>query len=267
MKTLSKVCRPIILSVLVLSVLSVGNSARALEGLKVFRGVLVLEGIIEVGDYDKVRTFLGEKFNFDKINNGVFLASPGGNVIEAIKIGRLIRSLRLSTDAPSGPPNGAPRFGQSLIAANDLVKPQNDNACASACFFIYVAGVYRNLGWAGRLGVHRPVLLESNAKELNVEQTVDVTWQVRGRIQKYLEEMNVPGKYVDLMYSVPPNEVRWISQREFDTDIAGFVPDVKTTLRTKCNLQMKASVAELKKCWGEMRAETLNEAWNKVFKK
>ena len=54
--------------------------SNALEELKVYRGVLVLEGKIVRGDYDKLRSFLGTKSNFDKISSGVFLASPGGTI-------------------------------------------------------------------------------------------------------------------------------------------------------------------------------------------
>jgi hypothetical protein len=75
----------------------------ALEQLKVVRGVLILEGKIEPGDYISVHNFLSEASNFKKMTGEVFLASPGGNVSEALGIGYLIRHLRLSTDAPSRP--------------------------------------------------------------------------------------------------------------------------------------------------------------------
>ena len=139
--------------------------SKAFEELKVYRGVLVLEGKIVSGDYDKLRNFLGTKSNFDKISGGVFLASPGGNMAEAMKIGRLIRTLRLSTDGPSGPPSGITKFGGSLIHANDLVNPKANYLCTSACFFVYVSGIYRNLNWAGRLGVHRPTRIEKCCKQ------------------------------------------------------------------------------------------------------
>ena len=47
--------------------------SKALEELKVYRGVLVLEGKIVPGNYDKLRNFLGTKSNFDKISGAVFL--------------------------------------------------------------------------------------------------------------------------------------------------------------------------------------------------
>src|SRR4029078_4657094 len=62
----------------------------ALEAIKVFRGTMILEGKIEPGDYISVRNFLRLESNFKKISGGVFLASPGGYVVEAMKIGNLI---------------------------------------------------------------------------------------------------------------------------------------------------------------------------------
>jgi hypothetical protein len=241
------------------------SSAGALEDVKVFRGVLVLEGKIQAGDFEKVRNFLGNKANFEKINGGVFAASPGGDLVEATMIGRLIRALRLSTEAPSGPPTEARRFSQPVIAPNNLVNPRTNYQCSSACFFMYVSGVYRNLGWVGRLGIHRPTQLESEANKLDVEQATNLAWRVRAFVKKYLEDMNVPDKYVDLMYSVPPNEVRWISQSEFESDIEGFVPDAKRWLSSKCNLQTKDEAAETRKCWMAYKVQLSNEAWNKVF--
>jgi hypothetical protein len=272
------IMRKLIVMVVVLtSTLVFGVSPSvALEQLKVFRGFLVLEGKIVAGDYKKVRDFLGEKTNFEKITGGVFLASPGGNVIESLKIGRLIRSLRLGTDAPSGPRTGIPRFGESLITPNLLVNARNDYGCASACFFIYVAGVYRHLNWTGRLGYHRPIELESEASKLNVDQVLDHAWRVRQLIQKYLADMDVPDKYVDLIYSVPFNEVHWVTQEEFDSDLQGLVPKAREWIGSKCS-GVKPSLTESTKsatvenqtkeirCWMQFKAELSNEAWMKMF--
>lgn len=236
----------------------------ALEEIKVYRGTLILEGQIGPGDYDKFRAFLGNKSNFDKISSGVFLASPGGSIIQAIKIGRLIRALQLNTDAPSGPPTGPPKFGESPINPNNLRDPKN-YFCASACFFVYVAGVYRNLNWVGRLGIHRPVQLESTAKKLDVNQSLDLNWRVRTEVKKYLEEMDVPVKYVDTIYSIPPNELRLITQSEYDSDLRGFVPEIKDKLRSKCGVQATDQPNEAIKCWARIKGELSSEAWNKVF--
>lgn len=237
----------------------------AFEELKVFRGVLVLEGKIGPGDYDKLRKFLGQKSNFDKISGGVFLASPGGSITQAMKMGRLIHNLRLATDAPSGPQTGIPKFGQSVITPGNLKDPKANYLCASACFFVYVGGVYRNLNWVGRLGVHQPIQLESNAKKLTVDETLNLNWEVRTIVKNYLKDMDVPEKYVDIIYSTPPNEVRWISQNEFDADFGGFIPEMKNLLKSKCGVQSTIQPGEINRCWMRMKADLSNEAWNKEF--
>src|SRR5262245_10066630 len=61
---------------------------------------VVLEGPIEVGDYDKLRDFLLAKREYgehseppcsetylDACPDSIYLASPGGDVVEAMKIG------------------------------------------------------------------------------------------------------------------------------------------------------------------------------------
>ena len=277
-------------AVIALVILNFGaGPSQALEELRVYRGALILEGKIAAGDYNKLRNFLGDKSNFEKISGGVFLASPGGSITEALKIGRLIRGLRLSTDAPSGPATGTPRFGESVITPSQLRDPKSNYGCASACFFVYVAGVYRHLNWVGRLGVHRPFELESEAEKLNVDQALNRNWQVRGMVQKYLAEMNVPDKYADLIYSIPSNEMHWITQNEFDSDLQGFIPGMKDWVGTECDSQVneqksgsanrdakslsientKASLPENRQnqvgCWMRVKAQLSNEAWKNLF--
>jgi hypothetical protein len=265
--------------------------AGALEELQVYRGVLVLEGKIVPGDYDKLRNFLGKKSNFDKISDGVFLASPGGYVVESLKIGHLIRSLRLSTDAPSGPPQpNIAKFGESIIKANDLVDPKSNYLCASACFFVYVSGIYRKLNWAGRLGIHRPVRLEGSSGEASLEWAINATWRLRDAVKDYLQEMGVPSKYIDLVYSVPPGEMKWITQGEYDSDLQGFVPGIRDLVDEKCDrlksrtetasanveenlpAPSSAKISDAKKlavispdCWMRIKADLQTAAWRKVF--
>src|SRR5262245_55100792 len=134
----------------------------AMESPKVFRGILVLEGKIEPGDYTSLHNFLRDESNFNKITGGVFLASPGGYVSEALKIGNLIRRLGLSTNAPAISPPERRDVINPPIRATDLVN-QSHYQCVSACFLVYVAGSDRQLSWAGRLGLHQPQLHRKQA--------------------------------------------------------------------------------------------------------
>ncbi len=296
MNVVSKYVLGIILGAISLNLMLGVEPSKALDDLKVYRGVLILEGKIVSGDYERLRNFLGSKSNFDKISGGVFLASQGGNVVEAMKMGRLIRTLRLSTDAPSGPAAGIPRFGESLITPFNLINPRANYLCASACFFVYVAGIYRHLSWAGRLGVHRPTILEGIANPPDSDDaTKSATWFIHETVKNYLKDMDVPDKYADLIYSVPPAKVRWITQDEFDSDLQGFIPELSQWVGANCghhaiegktnyddfnkrsqlpaiaqNPQKKFAVpakysSENIKCWMQAKTELPKMAWHKVF--
>lgn len=236
----------------------------ALEKLRIVRGVLILEGRIDAGDYAAVRNFLSNASNFNKMNGQVFLASPGGNVGEALQIGYLIRRLRLTTDAPSRPPPTVRTSGSEIIRPLDLNNPRY-YLCTSACFLLYVAGIYREFVWAGRLGLHRPQL-EYKPGWATEKDTAMVTADMHARLNSYLEEMNVPNKYLELMYSVLPTEVRLITQTELNADLKGYIPEVRAMLDAKCNLSGRTEESTAaQKCVAQSRTELRNEAWKKIF--
>lgn len=236
----------------------------ALENLRLLRGVLIVEGRIEAGDYASFRNFLSNPSNFNKMNGQVFLASPGGNVFEALQIGYLIRRLHLSTDAPSRPPPTARSSGSEIIRPLDLTNSRN-YLCTSACFLLYVAGSYREFVWAGRLGLHSPQI-ERKPIGATANDIAVATADMRDKLKDYFGQMHVPEKYLDLMYSVPPMEVRWISQTEFNTDLKGYSPEVRAILDAKCNLRGGTEAStDTQRCISKTKTELRNEAWKKIF--
>ena len=234
----------------------------ALEHLRVFRGSLILEGKIEAGDYVSVRNFLRNESNFEKITNGVFIASPGGNVREALKIGYLIRALQFSTEAPSIPPPDRRVLGSSIFSPAELTSRQNFQ-CVSACFLIYVAGIERKLNWIGRLGIHQP-RLDYKPPGASEADTKIASLEIRSVIKVYLDKMNVPNKYLELIYSAPPNDVRWITQVEFDADLKGYIPEVRALLQAKCNTSHEPNYRAVQ-CMRNVTTERRVEAWDKMF--
>jgi hypothetical protein len=46
--------------------------------------------------------------------------------------------------------------------------------------------------------------------------------------------MDVPAKYVEEIYSAPKSRVRWIRNDEFESDFAGFIPELKAFVKAKC---------------------------------
>jgi hypothetical protein len=101
--------------------------------------------------------------------------------------------------------------------------------CSSACFFVFVAGVRRQGGVSGYpiIGIHRPFLADLDLSTLAADQVLNVASRNRLFVETYLKEMGVQAKYADLMYSTPKDDIRWITQQEFEQDFYGIIPELK----------------------------------------
>jgi ATP-dependent protease ClpP protease subunit len=131
----------------------------------------------------------------------IILNSQGGDIVAAMKIGRMIRSSR----------------GHTMI---------EDNAtCASACVLIFGAGVSRYVSYAGKLGIHRPALAEAPAQSdmTTVKAAAD---QAARELRAYAAAMNISGSLIDDMLVVPPQRVRWLSAEDRQHYGLGFLDPV-----------------------------------------
>lgn len=88
--------------------------------------ILVVAGGIDVGDADRLQSFLRTAGRVDE----VWLDSPGGAAAEGPLIGRVLRRARLATRVPAG------------------------FECHSSCTFAFLGGVVRNVDPGGAYGVH-----------------------------------------------------------------------------------------------------------------
>ena len=152
---------------------------------------LILEGEIVAGDYAKIKLFLNDNCSDDlsvPCFRSIYLASPGGNVTEAMKIGTLVRNLRLTTLVPENSPSIVLKAEQG-----NLKDPRANYMCASACFFIAVAGIDREVSpYNPILGIHRPFIADSELAALNANQVIESSTRFRTIVESYLKEMNVP---------------------------------------------------------------------------
>jgi hypothetical protein len=190
----------------------------------------VLEGKIEAGDFDKFKSFILNGNNPVEI----YLASPGGDLAEAIKIGLLVRILKLSTVVPSKALTNQNRY--LAATRRNLKDPNADYMCTSACFFIFVGGIHRSSDDFGPaiLGIHRPSLSDVELRKLSLDQATAAEDRTRTTIEHFLKLMDVPAKYVEDMNSVPKGKIQWIRNDEFDTDFVGFIPELRDSVKAKC---------------------------------
>jgi hypothetical protein len=99
----------------------------------------LIKGEIASGDSEKFVRLLESNHPFLE---SVHLWSSGGSVAEAIKIGRLVRKVMLTTGTPWVEENWG-----------DYCEPGPTCHCASACALIWAAGIVRS---GNKLGLHRP---------------------------------------------------------------------------------------------------------------
>lgn len=151
----------------------------------------------------------------------VYLQSPGGDLVSAIALGRLIRHASLSTRV--------------------------DGSCASACVLVELGGVYRT-GF-GRFGLHRPYAT-SYSDSLEAARTK--VRQANALVAAYLTEMGIPARLLDVMNATPPDEIEWLYGDKV-TDIAqldelqilGVDPGTQDLVYSKLAEQLGISKSEL----------------------
>jgi hypothetical protein len=113
--------------------------------------------------------------------------------------------------------------------------------CASACFFIVVAGIERGPSLDGHgiekpiLGIHRPFMTDADLKTFTANRVIASATQVRTVIEAYLKEMGVPLKYAEIMFSISKDQVHWISTAEYQADFDGIISELKDWMGARCD--------------------------------
>jgi len=115
------------------------------------------------------------------------LNSNGGEVREAIAIGRFLRD----TDF------------QTIVAKN--------SSCLSSCVFTFIGGNTR--ASFGQIGIHRPYFsdLQGNPSAKEIREMRDKNNQ---NTKKYLDDMDVAGSLFDAIQAIPPESMKILSESE-----------------------------------------------------
>lgn len=160
----------------------------------------LLRGSIEKGDYGKIVSLLRANHPF---LNTFYLMSPGGNVDEAFKIGRLFRKYMISAQAP------AEINRVFLLPASStkwLCNGEPECVCASACALIWFGAQER----LGTVGLHRPRTDDPSFKALGPAEASAVYRRIVDSVVRYLDEMEVPKQMIESMVATGSAEIRWV---------------------------------------------------------
>lgn len=148
-----------------------------------------LSGEIARGDYQKIISLM-RKSPDEFLKYDWQLDSNGGDILEAIKIGNLIKELYERVNVADETNLGA--------------------RCASACFFIYVSAVSRN-AINGVVGIHRPYFSQNYFANLSPEDAEKKYAQLSKSVRDFLADKGVPDALIEHMFSLASNEIYWLN--------------------------------------------------------
>ncbi len=222
---------------------------------------VVVEGPIEPGDTGKVTSIL-EKAR-GQISY-IFLYSPGGDLIEGMNLGRLIRSLELTTWVPGGFKGQSPSCSKRNSDIVPVPKDSKNCICASACFIAYVGGADRT---AGHLTIHRPRFASADFGKLTPDQAKQEHAKLIGITSSYMKEMEVPNRIIEEVIAVPSNEGRVLDHDTVTTFLSVESPARQEWIQNRCGaFEKNKSIKEVNFCKSKAQRELRLNAFEKYFK-
>jgi hypothetical protein len=169
-----------------------------------------LSGEFVSGDYERIRDALRKRG--EPIYGVRLLASPGGNLNEAMKIGELVRRLRVSTLIAVRTPNGP-------LMSEITLRTDRDAVCASACVFVWLSGVTRLGTW--QLVIHRPYFDPAYFGSLSSEEAEARYAELEAKAYDYLRKMGAPEELIAMMRRVSSSDGQVLTEEY----VAGALPD------------------------------------------
>jgi hypothetical protein len=213
-------------------VCAVGVSAPAFSAevtvIKTSGGIsrIAFDGAIESGDYERL---LEAVLNAGVDINTIALASAGGDAIEAMRIGRLIRALGLTVEAPR-------RFDTGNVCPVGI-KKRPDCSCDSACLFLYLGAVNR---YGDALGVHRVFLNPNLQRRISLDESRQVSRAIEDSTRQFLEEMHAPPTLLDYINSAASDSTRILPAEYVKRNLYGYTRDIEDWLIAKCGSASRA---------------------------
>ena len=195
------------------------SNVNPFDGGHIADEVLTLKGEITPGDYDYLLNVIwNNPLRFFREREGgisspiIVLASPGGDIQEAVKIARLVKGV----------------YAHAWVG-------KATGACASACFFIFASGADR-MATPGTLGIHRPYVHPRQLASLSPSQAEALQNDLFRQARSYLQELQIPTSIIDTMFQRASSEVYWLSYAELWKQIGCRSPWYEQFLMGRCGL-------------------------------
>lgn len=224
------VCVSLVVAAALLSATTPARSAEIRPNCKPvgrFACDIVVRGPIETGDARKVLSALHEANKNVAPLGFLTLASPGGDLREALKIADIVQAAMLPTTNID--------YARDAHGSND--RSGESMSCASACFFIWLAGPNRFVRQekTGRaLGLHRPYFAKDTYTNTDPQTLASKHGDIAQAARQYLERAAVPTRLIEEMLRRPSTDIYWLTIEE-ENDLAGYAPWFEELLIARCN--------------------------------
>ena len=206
-------------------------------------------GRIDDGDDAKFRGMLVDAINRQEQIINVSIYSPGGSTIPAMKIGRYIRTLHLTTVAPESFPfltlrvcRIYARSGKPIAMDYDPLTGRGDPRCTceSECFLMWAAGTARL--WSG-VDLARLSLQHEQAPGAVVEQP---DMRSQAAVTDYLREMGIPESTIARAAAMAPGQSEHLTADEKNLlETKTGLPRFDEPFRSRCRVHKPTSPAQL----------------------
>jgi hypothetical protein len=169
---------------------------------------IAAEGEIDDGSANRLQRLL---FQLNGARLPIFFNSPGGKVITAMELGRLIRARQLTVSVGHTVPVGCDlgATGEKSCAAKISAGRQieaeltRDAVCNSACVDAMAGGAVRLIPPWVTLGVHN-VDVDPTRQNLLVARVMELREEtVQARLRHYIRIMGIDGGLLDKAFAIP----------------------------------------------------------------
>jgi len=151
------------------------------------------------------------------------IQSVGGSLQEALQIAALIKALHAN-----------------VTVGRHSRKPLREVVCASACFFVFLAGKERIASgfderppeW-GRVGLHRPYFNANATADKSSEEIALRQRSLMSKVREYLISEQVSQRLIDMMMSRSSRDVYWLTQNDL-RELGSFRPEYEELTVARC---------------------------------
>jgi hypothetical protein len=197
--------------------------------------VIDAQGPIVAGDAAKLdqlyaREFAARPVVYERqpMNRALRLNTTGGDLNEAMRIGRWARGLKMA------------------------VIVQDASVCLSSCVYILAAGLQKHP--YGDIGIHRPYLVAAPAGGAD-----KVMKQALRLSQEYFVEMNTPAQLAEDMFSTAPDDMKLLgdaslSKYRLNQDDIGFSEETDLSNASRLGMTRSLYLAKWKQFKKDSRA-------------